>query len=184
MLSALQPMRAAAGIGSGSGTLNDGAAVVAALRAAINAMDADEVPMEDRVLFITSSLLGMVEDLDTTKSREVLCRFSDVVAVPQTRFYTAIHQNSGTVVTTGSGENVSTSDETGGGYAKGTGGKDINFMVIHRGAVIQFSKHIAPKVVTPEQNPDADAWKFGYRQVGVADVYENKAAGIYVHHKA
>ena len=48
----------------GSGTLNDGAAVVAALRAAINAMDADEVPMEDRVLFITSSLLGMVEDLD------------------------------------------------------------------------------------------------------------------------
>ena len=52
----------AAGIGSGSGTLNDGAAVVAALRAAINAMDADEVPMEDRVLFITSSLLGMVED--------------------------------------------------------------------------------------------------------------------------
>ena len=174
----------AAGIGSGSGTLNDGAAVVAALRAAINAMDADEVPMEDRVLFITSSLLGMVEDLDTTKSREVLCRFSDVVAVPHTRFYTAIHQNSGTVVTTGSGENVSTSDETGGGYAKGTGGKDINFMVIHRGAVIQFSKHIAPKVVTPEQNPDADAWKFGYRQVGVADVYENKAAGIYVHHKA
>ena len=70
------------------------------------------------------------------------------------------------------------------GNAKGTGGKDINFMVIHRGAVIQFSKHIAPKVVTPEQNPDADAWKFGYRQVGVADVYENKTAGIYVHHKA
>ena len=58
----------AAGVGSGSGTLNDGAAVVAALREAINAMDADEVPMEDRVLFITSGLLGKVEDQDTTKS--------------------------------------------------------------------------------------------------------------------
>ena len=171
----------AAGVGSGSGTLNDGAAVVAALREAINAMDADEVPMEDRVLFITSGLLGKVEDLDTTKSREVLRRFTDVVAVPQTRFYTAIHQNSGTVVQKG-GETAS--DETAGGYAKDESGKDINFMVIHRGAVIQFSKHIAPKVVTPEQNPDADAWKFGYRQVGVADVYENKTAGIYVHHKA
>ena len=171
----------AAGVGSGSGTLNDGAAVVAALREAINAMDADEVPMEDRVLFITSGLLGKVEDLDTTKSREVLRRFSDVVAVPQTRFYTAIHQNSGTMVQKG-GETAS--DETAGGYAKDESGKDINFMVIHRGAVIQFSKHIAPKVVTPEQNPDADAWKFGYRQVGVADVYENKTAGIYVHHKA
>ena len=56
----------AAGVGSGSGTLNDGAAVVAALREAINAMDADEVPMEDRVLFITSGLLGKVEDLVTT----------------------------------------------------------------------------------------------------------------------
>ena len=99
----------AAGVGSGSGTLNDGAAVVAALREAINAMDADEVPMEDRVLFITSGLLGKVEDLDTTKSREVLRRFSDVVAVPQTRFYTAIHQNSGTVVQKG-GETAS--DET------------------------------------------------------------------------
>ena len=157
------------------------AAVVAALREAINAMDADEVPMEDRMLFITSGLLGKVEDLDTTKSREVLRRFSDVVAVTQTRFYTAIHQNSGTVVQKG-GETAS--DETAGGYAKDESGKDINFMVIHRGAVIQFSKHIAPKVVTPEQNPDADAWKFGYRQVGVADVYENKTAGIYVHHKA
>ena len=166
---------------SAGATLANGGDVITALRAGTNQMDEDEVPMENRFLFITPTLLGMVQDLDTTKSREVLRRFSDVVAVPQTRFYTAIHQNSGTVVQKG-GETAS--DETAGGYAKDESGKDINFMVIHRGAVIQFSKHIAPKVVTPEQNPDADAWKFGYRQVGVADVYENKTAGIYVHHKA
>ena len=34
------------------------------------------------------------------------------------------------------------------------------------------------------RNPDADAWKFGYRTVGIADVYENKLAGIYCHAKA
>lgn len=174
----------AAGVGSGSGTLNDGAAVVAALREAINAMDADEVPMEDRVLFITSGLLGKVEDLDTTKSREVLARFAQVIAVPQTRFYTAIAQKSGKIIVSGEAPSQTTTDETAGGYTKATGGKDINFMIVHKSAVIQFPKHIAPKVITPEQNQTADAWKFGYRQVGVADVYENKTAGIYVHHKA
>lgn len=49
---------------------------------------------------------------------------------------------------------------------------------------MQYNKHIAPKVITPEANQDADAWKFGYRKYGLADVYENKVAGIYLHHKA
>ncbi|MDD3336781.1 MAG: hypothetical protein PHI98_14925 [Eubacteriales bacterium] len=172
------------GVSTASGTLETGAAVVTALRTATNKMDEEEVPMEDRVLFITPTLLGTVQDLDTTKSREVLSRFSEIVTVPQTRFYTAIDQKSGKLITTGEGSSATTTDETAGGYTKASGGKDINFMVVHRGAVIQFPKHIAPKVVSPEQNQDADAWKFGYRQVGVTDVYENKTAGIYVHHKA
>ena len=174
----------AAGVGSGSGTLNDGAAVVAALREAINAMDEDEVPMEGRYLFITPTLLGMVQDLDTTKSREVLSRFAQVIAVPQTRFYTAIAQKSGKIIVSGEAPSQTTTDETAGGYTKATGGKDINFMIVHKSAVIQFPKHIAPKVITPEQNQTADAWKFGYRQVGVNDLYKNKLAGVYLHHKA
>ena len=75
-------------------------------------------------------------------------------------------------------------DESAGGYRKATSGKDINFLVIHRDAPIQFTKHLAPKVIPPEANPAADAWKFGYRMVGIADAYENKVAGIYLHHKA
>jgi hypothetical protein len=153
-------------------TLADGAAVVAALRAATNKMDEDEVPMEDRHLYITPTLRGMIQDMDTTKSREVLERFADITMVPQTRFYTAITQKSGT------------GDEAAGGYAKATAGKDINFMIIHKPALIQFSKHVAPKIITPEANQDADAYKFGYRLVGIADAYDNKAAGIYLHHKA
>lgn len=65
-----------------------------------------------------------------------------------------------------------------------TNGCDINFMIIEKSAVIQFEKHVAPKIITPEQNQSADAYKFGYRNVGIADVYENKVAGIYLHHKA
>ena len=94
-----------------------------------------------------------------------------MVQVPQTRFYTAITQNDGV-----------TSGQTAGGYAKaGSTGKNINFMLIHKDAVIQFEKHVTPKVITPEQNQDSDAWKFGYRNVGIAAIYENKAAGIYLH---
>ena len=151
--------------------LADGAAVVSALRAATNKMDEDEVPFENRVLFITPTLKGMIDDLDTTKSKEVLSRFAQVVLVPQTRFYTAIDLKSGK------------DGEAAGGYAKNANGKEINFMVIHKAAVLQYNKHIAPKVVTPEANQNADAWKFGYRKYGLADVYENKVAGIYLHHK-
>lgn len=162
-------------------TLSTGADVISALRAATNKMDEDEVPYENRILFITPTLKGLVDDLDTTKSKEVLARFSQIVLVPQTRFYTAIDMLDG-----------KTSGETKGGYkrhAKGsdtgdTNGADINFMVIHKGAVMQYNKHIAPKVITPEANQTSDGWKFGYRKYGLADVYENKIAGIYLHHKA
>ena len=110
----------------------------------------------------------------------MLSNFAKLVKVPQTRFYTAIEQKSGKV--TGSGD--STVDETAGGYVKAAAAKDINFMIIHKAAVIQFPKHIAPKIITPEANQDADAYKFGYRNVGIADLYQNKLAGVYLHHKA
>lgn len=153
-------------------TLADGAEVIAALREAITKMDEDEVPADERYLFITPSLKGLVDDLDTIKSREVLNRFADVILVPQSRFYTAIELKTGK------------SGEEAGGFAKASEGKDINFMVLHKPAVIQFEKHVAPKIVSPDMNQNADAWKFGYRNVGIADVYENKVAGIYLHHKA
>lgn len=166
---------------SAGATLSDGAAVIAALRAAITKMDEDEIPTEQRYLYITPTLHGLVQDMDTTKSREVLTRFAKVVDVPQSRFYTAIAQKSGKIISNG---DSSTTDETAGGYAKASGAKDINFMVIHKPAVIQFQKHVAPKFISPDQNQTADAWKYGYRNVGIADAYENKVAGIYLHHKA
>lgn len=154
-------------------TLSDGAGVITALRTATNEMDEDEVPLENRVLFITPTLHGMIQDMDTTKSREVISRFSDIKLVPQTRFYTAIDLKDGT----SSGEEV-------GGYAKASAGKDINFMVIHKPATIQYLKHTVNKIFSPAENQDADAWKFNYRAYGLVDAYENKVSGIYLHNKA
>lgn len=160
------------GIGKKEETFSNGAAVLTALRAASNAMDEAEVPMEDRHLFITPTLDGMIADLDTNKSREILARFASKTLVPQTRFYTKIDQKDG-----------HTGGQEDGGYTKNSQGRDINFMVIHKPALIQFEKHVVPKIVTPDQNQQADAYKYGYRNVGVADVYKNKAAGVYVSHK-
>lgn len=154
----------ASGIGTAEADLAGGEDVIAALRVAISAMDEAEVPLTERHLFITPTLYGTIQDLDTTKSRAVLEGVT-VHKVPQTRFYTAIDQ-------TASGA---------GGYTKNGSAKNINFMLIHKPAVIQFQKHVVPKIITPEQNQDADAWKFGYRNVGIADVYENKVKGIYLH---
>ena len=87
--------------------LSTGSAVIAAISAAADGMDNDEVPQTERYLFITPTLYGLVRDMDTTKSREVLAQFAGVIKVPQSRFYTAIDQLDGT-----------TSGEEAGGYAK------------------------------------------------------------------
>ena len=63
---------ATTGAGTATGTLATGADVIAALRVATSAMDEAEVPMENRYLFITPTLYGLIQDMDSTKSREVL----------------------------------------------------------------------------------------------------------------
>ncbi len=161
------------GVGTATGTLSTGLDVINALRKATSEMDEAEVPMEDRHLFITPTLLGLVEDLDTNKSREVLGRFASITKVPQTRFYSAIELLDG-----------KSPNEEKGGYKKADGGVELNFEIIHKPATLQFTKHAVPKIISPEMNQDADAWKYGYRNYGLCDVYENKTAGIYVHKKA
>ena len=144
-----------------------------ALVTAQNAMDEAEVPETERELHITPTLYNLVYSVDTNKSKEVLNSFSRIVKVPQTRFYTAIDQYDGT-----------TENEKAGGFVKDTTGKNINFMVIHKPAVIQYSKHIVSKVVSPEENQTSDGWMFFYRSYGLADVYDNKVKGIYLHKAA
>lgn len=154
-------------------TLSTGNDVLTALVAAQSKMDEDEVPQENRILYITPTLYNAVANVDTTKSKEVLAGFASIKKVPQSRFYTAIDLNDGT-----------TTGEEAGGFAKASGGKDINFMIIHKPAVLQYPKHTVNKVISPAENQDSDGWLFFYRAYGLADVYDNKVSGIYLHHKA
>ncbi len=155
------------GIGTASANLATGEAALHAILTANNAMDEAEVPSDSRYLFIMNAV-------DSYKSKTMVERFAAIVDVPQTRFYTAVDLLDGITKT-------DTEDETAGGYIKDANAKNINFMIIHKAAVIQYSKHVVNKIFTPEQNQNADAWQFCYRAYGLTDAYENKAAGIYVH---
>lgn len=156
-----------------SGTLSTGTDVLEALQKATSAMDDAEVLSENRHLFITPALLIAVQNVDTTKSHDILGAFASITKVPSARFYTAIDLLDG-----------KTGGEEKGGFKKSSTGKDINFLIVEKSAILQFTKHNVTKAIPPEDNPDADAWIFNFREYGLADVYENKTAGIYLHHKA
>lgn len=62
--------------------------------------------------------------------------------------------------------------------------KPINFMIIHKPAIIKHDKHVVSNVIPASANPDADADIVKYRKYGLVDVYKNKVAGIYLSHQA
>ena len=71
-------------------------------------------------------------------------------------------------------------DESIGGYKKATTGKDINFMIVEKSAVLKWPKHTASNIIIPDNNPDSDAYIQKFRKYGIVDVYDNKVAGIRV----
>ena len=150
-------------------TYADATEFLNALIEAKNKMDEDEVPEEGRILYATPTLMNGVMALDTTKSREILNSFTVKKKVPQSRFYTAIDLLDG----------KSPSEEAG-HYKKATEGKDINFMIVHKPAVIKFDKHTVSDIIPASANPSADADIAKYRKYGIVDVFKNKVAGIYM----
>lgn len=154
-------------------TLADATAFMEELLIAKNTMDDDEVPEEGRILYATAALLNGLLMLDTYKSKEILSAFQIKKAVPQGRFYTAIDLLDG-----------KTPGEEAGHYKKSDSAKDINFMIIHKPAIIKHDKHVVSNVIPASANADADADIVKYRKYGIVDVYKNKVAGIYLSHKA
>ena len=142
-------------------------------------MNEEEVPGEGRILFISETayaglrakIVRSVQNDVTGINKEVETYDGmQIVRVPQSRFYTAITLYDGT-----------TSSQTAGGFVGTTGGYKINFMIVHPSAVTKVVKHVLPRIFTPEQYQNADAWKFDYRIYHDTFVYDNKVKGIYMH---
>lgn len=196
------------GITSVAGTISTGAQAISALRSCANAMDELEVPRESRLLFITPTIKSLVDDLDTTKSKAVMERFSQIIEVPQSRMYTAVTLNDGTSsygYVRAPGEYVKTTDtaidssktyytKSGDTYtavASPTAanlssyyefvgkGYPINFLCVERSAVVcALEQYI--KYFSPDEDQEGDSHVFKYRNNNLyGHCYENKLAGIY-----
>lgn len=146
-------------------------------------MNENEVPTEGRLLFISESayaglrakITRVVENDVKGINREVeMYDGMRIIRVPQSRFYTAITLFDGT----------SDGQTVGGFVGTKTTGYKINFMVIHPSAVCKVVKHVLPRIFTPDQYQDADAWKFDYRVYHDIFAYDNKVKGIYLNRGA
>lgn len=156
-------MAGATGVGTVAGAaLTTGEAVIKAISAGMTAMDEAEVTAEGRILYITPTLKGLIDDLDSYKSKACLQRFAKVVIVPQSRFYTAV--------------NITAT-----GFAKGTDAKNLNFLIVDPKAAFAVAKHKKLRVFDPNTNQKRDDYLFQYRLYHDMFVYPQKAAGIYVH---
>ena len=139
------------------------------LRAVTNDMDELEVSEGGRILFITPTLKGVLDDFSLVNpnlSKHVLTRFSRIVEVPQRRFYSKID------LLSGEAEQF--------GYAKAADGKAINWMVVEKSAVIKFDKHVASRVFSPDELENLDSYMRKYRKYGIVELLDNKLDGVRV----
>lgn len=196
------------GITKVTGNITTGAEAISAMRYCSNTMDELEVPRESRILFITPTIRSLVDDLDTTKSKAVMDRFSQIIEVPQSRMYTAVALNDGTNsygYTRAEGEYKKTTDtaidsaktyytKSGDVYTAVTSPSDsslsnyyeligkgypINFLCVEKSAVVcALEQYI--KYFSPDQDQEGDSHVFKYRNNNLyGHCYENKLAGIF-----
>lgn len=150
------------GIGTAAANLTTGDAVVKAINVAMTAMDEAEVTADGRILYITPTLKGLIDELESYKSKLCIQRFAKIVVVPQSRFYSDV-----------------TIDEK--GFAKASGAANLNFMIVEPSAAFAVAKHTKLRVFDPNTNQKSDDYLFQYRLYHDAFVYPQKAAGVYAH---
>lgn len=158
-----------------SGALTDAAGTVAALNAGLTAMEENEVESADIICYITPTLARLVRTQGSTAAVTDVFDRCTVVEVPKTRMYTAIDLNDG-------------ADASGGGYAKGSSAKDINFMLVDRNAVFADAKHVAVRIFSPAGeeglpvNPHKDGWEYQLRMFHDCWLFDQKKEkGVYAH---
>lgn len=98
-----------------------------------------------------------------------------IIPTPANRMVTAITLYDGK--TAGSGSDP---DQTVGGFVKGTGAKDINFMILPRTTPIAVTKQDIMRIFDPNTNQKANAWAMDYRRYHDLWILDNKIESVYV----
>ena len=154
-------------------TYTKGEEILEAIQDTYSQMTEDEVGESERFLFITPTLHKKAKHVSKITNTDILDNFAAVIEVPQSRFYTKIQLLNG-----------KDSGEEKGGYKPASDGKKINFMIIHKPAVLQYAKHANIKIFTADQDQDGDFNKMLYRIYSLENGYKNKRAGFALSHQA
>ena len=161
-----------------TGTLSGSDDIPAIIGAAEASMDDNEVPYEGRILFVNPTIYQYLKDdidrriINSENNVNYNIEYFDdmrIVRVPSARFSSAV------TLAQPTDHNVA------GGYT--ASGTDINFMIVHPSAVFNVIKHYVPRIFSPAQNPEADAYLIQPRIAHDTFVFANKVKGIYVHKK-
>lgn len=155
------------------GAIASGADALSAITTAQLTLKNNEVPSEDLVLFCTPAFYQFLKagtdsqrfyrTNEASINRDIsVFDNMPVIEVPTTRFYA--------------------------GWAKGASNKGyvndgsaINFMIVHKEAILPVIKHSKIRIFDPDENQNADGWKIDYRIYHDCFVAPNKAKGIFVH---
>ncbi|HCT93000.1 MAG TPA: hypothetical protein DF613_16700 [Lachnospiraceae bacterium] len=92
-----------------------------------------------------------------------------ILSTPSNRMYTSITIYDG-----------ATKGQEGGGYAKGTSAKNVNFLVLPRTTPIAVTKQDVMRIFDPLTNQKANAWQMDYRRFHDLWVLDNKLDSIYL----
>lgn len=97
----------------------------------------------EKVQFTSGDIITEVSSLDNTP----------LLPVPSARLKTAYVFNDG-----------ETTGQTTGGFVPATAALDVNWIITPANGPIAVSKTDKPKIINPDTNQDADAWKIAYRK--------------------
>lgn len=92
-----------------------------------------------------------------------------VIETPSNRMYSAITLYDG-----------KTSGQEAGGYVKGTGAYDINFIILPYATPLAIQKQDKMRIFSPDINQALNAWQIDYRRFHDLWVLENKVDSIFV----
>jgi len=150
--------------------------VIAAIRTAIQTLDDAEVPQDQRILFVSASIMQAMEDsgeffktinvaanngtIDTT-----IKSFNNmpVLQVPSGRFYNDFDFSATN------------------GYSVAAGGDALNFVLVYKPATMAIIKYKTSNIIDAAANQTADGYILKYRIYHDCFCPANKVDGIYVH---
>lgn len=132
-----------------------------------------EVPTEGKILFVNSDLQPILSSsvgrtlVNESQFNNVLNIYNGIpiVYVTPSRFNSKIKINSG--------------QDGSFGFQPDTDSKKINFILMNPSAVIQGIKFNIPRIFTPDENQEKDAWKFRIRIYHDVFKYDNRVNAIY-----